>query len=378
MSEVQLEKISVTGLDDPKLELPSIKYYGSLEDEDLITNLTCFQACLYYLLKTELNCDDEALSEVFLRDLTFGIEVTAAGLIHEICFLDTSINEFGFTNHYILGQGVKTLAELEALLDRGKAVIIQTYMMRVPFFKDFKGFDYPLDEEYYKANYRWQHTFLAIAHDRDRLYYVEGPFNWHPEHYIPYEGNKTIGVIDKQQLIPAFNAYFNYNYVDIKMEQMSDMFQVVQTAIAKTITNYSHPPLKSDKFTYYYGKEAVDRMIAHFRSDSFDFLQSIPQHSITLGDLLIWKTQFISNRRMMLAKGLTKHISHFNPSQANPLIKLLKENVKIWRTIQINFIKMKMKKDYKISCDLAELFNVASRTEDEIIDGLQKIEFSVI
>jgi hypothetical protein len=375
---MQSEKTNVMNLDDPKLELPSIRYYGSLEDEDLITNLTCFQACLYYLLKTELNCDDDAIGEVFIRDLTFGIELTTAGLIHEICFLDTSINEFGFKNHYILGQGVKTLAEVEALLDQGKAVVIQTYMMRVPFFKDFKGFDYPLDEEYYKANYQWQHTFLAIAHDQDRLYYVEGPFNWNPEHYIPYPGNKTIGIIEKQQLIPAFNAYFNYSYLDIDMERMSDMFPVVQMVIDKTIANYSYPDQKSDKYTYYYGKAALNWMNAYFHSDSFDFLQWIPQHSIPLCDLLIWKTQFISNRRMMLAKAFTKHISHFNPSQVNPLIELLKGNVKMWRTIQINLIKMKVKKECKISYDLAELFNDVSRTEDEIIDGLQKLEFLAI
>ncbi len=370
------EKAAMMADDIQKLKLPSIQYYGSLEDEDLVTNLTCFQACLYYLLKTELNCDDDDICEIFLRDTTFGIEETAAGLINEICFLDTSINEFGFKKHYILGQGVKVLSKVEALLDQGKTVIIQTYMMRVPFFNNFKGFDYPFDEEYYQANYQWQHTFLIVGHDQDHLYYVEGPFNREPERYIPYAGNNTIGVITKQELIPAFNAYFNYSYVTIDKEQISDLFHVVKTVISKTITNYRHPSFESGKYTYYYGKEGLARMIDHFRSDSFDFLQLIPQYSITLGDLLIWKTQFISNRRMMLAKALTKYVSHFDSSDIKPMIELLKKSVKIWRTIQINLIKMRVKKVYKFSSDMDELFVKALILEDEIIDGLQKIKFA--
>jgi hypothetical protein len=357
------------------LKLPSIRYYGSLEDEDLITNLTCFQACLYYLLKTELNCDDDALCEIFLRDITFGIEETAAGRINEICFLDTSINEFGFKKHYILGQGVKVLSQVETLLDQGKAVIIQTYIHRVPFFKDFKGFDYEFDEEYYKANYQWQHTFLIVGHDPDHLYYVEGPFNRSTERYVPYAGNSTIGVIEKRELIPAFEAYFNYSYVTIDQAQISDMFHVVEMVTAKSIANYHYQSFQSGKFTYFYGKEGLTRMLDHLQSDSFDFLQLIPQHGIALGDLLIWKTQFISNRRMMLAKALTKHMSHFNSVNISETITLLKSSVKTWRTIQTNFIKMQVKKAYQMNSDLKELLITASALEDEIIDGLQKIEF---
>ena len=375
MNKIGIEESKPVNPAHPKLNLPMIRYYGSLEDEDLITNLTCFQACLYYLLKTELKCDDDDIVEIFLRDLTFGIEVTPAGLINEICFQDTTLNECGFKKHYLLGKGLETFAEIEALLNEGKAVVVQTCMQRVPFFKDFKSFDYPLDEEYYKANYQWQHTFLVIGHDREYVYYVEGPYNLNKERYIPYPGNPTIGVIEKAQLLPAFDAFLNYTYLDIDMGQMKEMFDVVKTVTGKSIAGYLHPPRQTEKYTYYYGKEAMDRLFGHMCSDSFDINQYIPQHSITLGELLIWKTQFVSNRRMMLAKAFSKHLSRFDIDNINPKIEMLKRSTRMWRTVQANMIKMQVKKTSRIGSDFDQLLGELAALEGEIIEELKTIKF---
>ena len=194
-----------------KLNLPSIQYYIPHEGEDLVSNLNCFQSCIYYILKTERNFKDDDLLEIFLGDLTFGIVENSAGMIIDICFLDGAINQHGFKIHYTLGKGVEVLPKVEALLDQGKTVIIQTYMQRVPFFMNFIGLDHELDEEHYRKNYHSYHTFLALGYDRDNLYYVEPVRN--SKRYIPYEGNKTIGVIQKKELFPAFNAFFNYTYL---------------------------------------------------------------------------------------------------------------------------------------------------------------------
>jgi hypothetical protein len=357
----------------PKFNLPSILYYDSLEDEDLITNLTCFQACIYYLIKTELNCDDEDICEIFLRDMTFGIEVTPDGLINDFCFPDTTLNEFGFKKNYRLGRGIETFREVTALLDQGKAVVVQIYMQRVPFFKDFKGIDFPLDEEHYKANYHWQHTFLIIGYDHENLYYVEGPYNLNKERYIPYPGNPTIGIIKIDQLFPAFDAYLNYTYLDFDIERMADMFQVLQMVTAKSVAGYNLASHKTDKFNYYYGKEALDKLFTNLCSDSLDIQQPVPKHSITLGDLLIWKTQAISNRRMMLAKVFSKHSSRFAPSEINPIIDMLKQCTKMWRSVQANIIKMQVKKTNRIGADFHELLADVGRVEDEIIEGLEKL-----
>lgn len=352
-------------------ELPDIPYYRFQEGDDLVSDLTCFQACLYYLLKTERNKGMDDIFEIFLRDITFGVVETAASAISDFCFLDTSIHEYGFQKHYILGKGMEALSRVEALLDLGKAVIIQTYIHRVPFFKDFFGFDYELDEEYYQNNYQMHHTFLAVGHDADHLYYVEAPFNRSPERFTPYEGNPTIGVISKQEMYPAFDAFFNYTYLEIDEREMANMFEVVAKVIAQSIQNYHQPSLHSGDIIKYYGQEAIARTISHLTGDSFDFLQKIPQYGITLGDLLIWKLQDINNRRRLLAKAFTKYRQFFDSGDIDGVIQLLTKITQVWQISIANYIKMRVKKKYVIDNSLREILSGIPGLEEEMIHKLR-------
>jgi hypothetical protein len=352
-------------------ELPGIPYYRFQEGDDLVSDLTCFQACLYYLLKTERNKGMDDIFEIFLRDITFGVVATPAGAISDFCFLDTSIHECGFQKHYVLGKGAQALSKVEELLDLGKAVIIQTYIHRVPFFKDFFGFDYELDEEYYQKNYQMHHVFLAVGHDADHLYYVEAPFNRSPERFTPYEGNPTIGVISKQEMGPAFEAFFNYTYLEIDERKMADMFEAVASVINQSIQNYHQPRSTSGQLTNFYGQEAIVRTIRHLTSDSFDFLQKIPQYGITLGDLLIWKLQDVNNRRRLLAKAFVKYRQLFESGDAEGVTQLLSTITQAWQVSIANFIKMRVKKKYAMDDGLRELLSGIPGLEEELINKLR-------
>jgi hypothetical protein len=363
-------------------ELPSLLYYRFQEGDDLVSELTCFQACLYYLLKTERNHGNQDIFEIFLRDINFGVEETSAGTIHDFCFLDRTIHEYGFQKHYVLGKGTQVLSEVEELLDRGKAVIIQTYIHRVPFFKDFFGFEYDLDEEYYQNNYQLHHTFLVVGHDRDNLYYVEAPYNRNPDRYISHEANPTIGVILKQEMYPAFDAFFNYTYLDIDEEKMANMFEVVAKVIRQSIENYNPllqtlknttPNNTSNNINYYFGREAITRTIAHLTGDSFDFLQKIPQYGITLGDLLIWKLQDINNRRRLLGKALIKYRDSFECGDAEGIIQLLAKLSQAWQISIANFIKMRYKKKYVMDDGFRQVLLGIPGLEEELVNQLQSL-----
>ena len=361
-------------------ELPGILYYRFQEGDDLVSDLTCFQACLYYLLKTEGKERNQDIFEIFLRDINFGVEETGAGTIHDFYFLDRSIHEYGFERHYVLGKGTRVLSEVEALLDRGKAVIMQTYIHRVPFFKDFFGFDYALDEDYYRNNYHLHHTFLVVGHDAENLFYVEAPYNRNPERYIPHEANPTIGVIHKQELVPAFEAFLNYTYADIDAEKMANMFEVLATVIVQSIQNYrlsgstynnNKQNQTSNSVIQYYGREAIARTINHLTSEHFDFLQKIPQYGITLGDLLIWKLQDINNRRRLLAKAFAKYRQSFDGGDTERVIELLAGITRSWQISIANFIKMRVKKKYVMDDSFREVLSGIPGLEDELIHQLQ-------
>lgn len=358
-----------------KLNLPSIQYFELVGDNDqLITYLNCIQSCIYNIFKTERNCRDEDLYEIFLGELTFGLIEDAAGSVYDITFLDGTVHQLGFKMHYILGKGIEVLPKVEALLEQGKAVIIQTYMQRVPYFINFVGFDCEFDEEYYRQNYQLNHTFVVLGHVRDHLYYLDTPYVHHKERYIPYPNNKTIGVLQKQELIPAFSAFFNYTFLTFDEEQPPDRMDIVKTIAAKSFQNYHRESYDSDGKIYFYGKRALDRLNHHFQNGTMSLSQRIKQYNMNLDQLLIWKFQFVMNRRYILARAMEKYAGRLDSSNIDGLIELLNKSVKSWRVLISTIKKMKARKETKFGTDIRELFGQISIVEDEIIDELKILE----
>jgi hypothetical protein len=360
--------------DQAKLNLPSIQYFELVGDDDqLITYLNCIQSCVYNIFKTERNCPDEDLYEIFLGELTFGLIEDTAGSVYDIAFLDGTIHPLGFKMHYTLGKGIEVLPKVEALLDQGKAVIVQTYMQRVPYFINFVGFDYKFDEAYYRQNYQLNHTFVVLGYDQDHLYYLDTPYVHHKERYIPYQNNKTIGVLQKRELIPAFNAFFNYTFLTFDEAQPLDRIDIVKTVAAKSFQNYHLQSGDSDGKLYFYGKAALNRLNHHFQKGTMSFDQPINQYHIKLDQLLIWKFQFVMNRRYILARTLEKYTGRLNSSDIGGLIELLNNSIKSWRILISKMKKMQARKETKFGTEIQELFGKISVLEDKIIDRLKAL-----
>ena len=361
-----------------KLNLPSVQYYHLIGDNDqLITYLNCFQSCIYNVYKTEQKIRDEDLIEIFLGDTAFGVIEAGDGSIYDIVFMDGAINKLGFTFFYTLGQGMEVLPAVEALLEQGKAVIIQTYMQRVPFFINFIGFDYPLDEEHYRQNFRLYHTFLVVGYDREHLYYVESPYVLNKEHYLPYENNQSIGVISKKELIPAFNTFFNYTYLKFDEKQPPDMFDnmkldIVKSVMAKSFSNYHQKVAENGKKNCFCGKAAMDRLHWHFQNGTMDLQQTIAQFNIKLDQLLIWKFQFIMNRRYILARALEKYRGDFASGDAGALVDLLNSNVKAWRILISKLKRIQARKETSYQ-GLDEISGKISLLEGQIVDKMGKL-----
>jgi hypothetical protein len=320
---------------------------------------------------------DNDLYEIFVGDITFGIVEEKAGSIYDIVFADGSINEVGFSIHYTLGQGVEVLPKVEALLDQGKAVIVQIYMQRVPFFINYMSSDFALNEEHYQKNKNMYHTFLVVGYDLDHLYYVESPYVQNKANYIPDANNPTIGVIPKKDLIAGMNAFFNYTYLTFEKAQHSDdlshaKLDIVKTTIKKSVHNYQMKPGESDGKIYFYGKEALNRLHQHFQNGTLDLNEQVTQFNVTLVHLLIWKLQFVMNRRYIMARALEKYIGCFADFDIPGLVGLLDRDVKTWRILASRLKKIEALNGTSVT-GLVDLWGQIFELEERIVNTMDNM-----
>lgn len=354
-------------------KIPDIQYYMSPEDE-LVFDLPCIQSCIYYVLKTEFQLPVDQIFEPFLRDITFSFQENETGSIREIGFLNSIIHDQLFKRHYILGKGSKTFREVESLLDQGKILVIQAYAPRLPFHKDFSGFDAPFDEQEYQRNYQTQHTFVALAHDAENLYYVEIPYEMNPVQFVPHPENETVGVILKSDLLPAFELFLNYTYLTMDQNQTPDMFEALQAAIGQTVANFDLPRKLEDGCITYTGREAITRVGNHLCNPQFNLKERLQPSGQTAGEYLLLRFRAIARRRSLLYRGFVKYRNRLPEPLSERIIQRLNAIQANWNTIILNIRKMCIKYEFKSDASFQKVVTDLTTWENLLIDELKTLK----
>ncbi|WP_139232786.1 hypothetical protein [Duganella sp. CF458] len=108
-------------------------------------------------------------------------------------------------------QGAAALDAIDARLRAGQAVTVDTFCERLPFFLNFRSFDAPYDP----ARKHFSHFILIVGMNATEYYYVEDPAVLDRRQYRPHPQNRCVGIIAKQGLLPAFEAYAEVHEISI-------------------------------------------------------------------------------------------------------------------------------------------------------------------
>ncbi|HEX3028866.1 MAG TPA: hypothetical protein VHT34_06100, partial [Clostridia bacterium] len=298
----------------------------------------------------------------------FSIYQKTEGEIHDIEFDLYPIREDVFKFSYINSNANEAMAGIEKLLDAGKQVIINTNTRRTPFNIEFGGFDWPYDEKDGQS-----HNFLALAHDKENLYYVEMPELINEKNYIPYKGNKYVGMVRKADLIPAFELYVNYGTIDIDKNNLLKKSNLKE-CIGLSLENNSRHVFYKDGLKVTSGLAAIDLLIEMCDAGCLDLNSKGNKYLTGLHNFLRWKFHVIGARRKLLSYAFADYAEDCDSSIRNRLVKILDDAYLEWfKCKELAVGKYMVEKDYIVGKEFKELFISLRRLEEEIIRNLNKL-----
>ncbi len=345
----------------------SIKYFD--EKDNITTYLNCLQTSLYHAYITE-GGEIRDLADLFLRDITFNVEEDNDGDLLDINFEDVSVSQTAYESFYIKGgAGVKGFQKVEELLDKGKPVLIQTFYYRLPFFKDFISFDYPFSEACNNPEFiSNSHIFLAVGHDERNLYYTEAPMLIKKGGFVPHLKNSSVGVIEKKELLYAFNCYLNYTFINIKKESIIDPFKTVNSVLESTSKSYRKCSYIENCRKVHPGKEAIDWLGNYLKSKDLKMGNKSRKYCGQSNiDFFRWKIADIKRRRLLLNNGL-KENAHQGDIHYNALQSMVAACGNAWYTLERGLDKRAALRNYNVDRQLIERFESTLRIETEMMD----------
>ena len=366
----------------PVSELPDVaerrltaEYYFRKDGQwdQFVAILDCAQAPLYFILKQKTNINNP--SELFLKSIDFHLCQNSDGAIANIDFRERPIGDGVFKTTKYTGTGTVALSQIEVLLDQGEMVLIQTYPDRLPFFNGFAG----LNAAYTRTEaLQTGHVFLAVWHDRDFLYYLDDPLTVNQKNFVPYELNKSIGMIRKDEIIHAFNLYVNYATIAINEAG----FPNTQTALAmikeimeNAITGYGKKTEERDGMIISYQKEALAKLVELCGQGRLSLKQKVDK--LDLYGLMNWKFAEIWNRRTILHHCLLKFAPDLNRIYINNLLKLLDTVIKTWHETFYLMDDRYHQQKYLLDPDDQRYFIKLADLEEELVHGLERIDGTI-
>ncbi len=345
-------------------------YYNTTSKNVLFSRyLSCFDCCVYFILRNKYNNLKEPF-HVFLKDITPYINIDTDNEIERIGFLDFDVDNDYLERITHTGKGIETFKEIETLLDLNQLVMIQTDVRRVPFFRLFQSFDAPIEG----AN-KNGHVFLAISHDKENLYYVEASWNLNKTNFRQYKHNRSVGIIRKEELYPAFNVFLNYITLEIYDNVYNHKYYKENSKIDAIIKNFYKPTEEKDNIKTYYGKHGIQAVIDILKSQP-QYLNNINKYyEIELSEILNWKIHEMIHGRIIW-QGYIRNLNSINPNtHTQSLLNALTKNLDAW-SLLVNTMNMRIKRKlYLIDPTLINFFEEALKSEIELINKFEQYRF---
>ncbi|WP_027630731.1 non-ribosomal peptide synthetase [Ruminiclostridium cellobioparum] len=321
----------VVGLNAKEHELPLIMrqnidmeyhFLKNGETDDYSIYLDCASLMLYFISKKKLK-SIKGIRELFLGDIVPKVIQNSDGSIYDVDHLAYPFREDIFKVQYYRDKGYQSIKEIEELLDKGELVIVNTFMQRVPFSVHFRG------AEYSALEVNDEHTFLIIAYDKQRFYYVEIPHVINAENYIPYDGNKSVGIIDKEELRPAFDVLLNFATVSVDEQKLNKGSQL-KKLIQLTLDNYEKGVFYEEGRKVSQGFAAIPCLMELCEKCNLDLNNRKVFTGTTLVELFNWKIWMIASQRKLLKFVLEEYDEECNYEVRLNLMDRLEELCKMW------------------------------------------------
>jgi hypothetical protein len=344
-------------------------FYNSNGDLDPFTKLTdCFNVHLYFTLKSKVNYNGSPY-EIFLRDPSFCLTQKKDGSIYDIDFLDNTLNEDVFQIQHHKGKGEATFNEVEALLDKGETVIVYTDTRKVSFFNDNQG----EGTEASDAGVVLGHVFLFVHREGEKLYYVEAPWNLNLNNFVPYEKNKSIGVIEKSKLQDAFDSFLTYTTVNINKEGLSKGLSKIKKIANSATENYKREAHEKGDLKYSYGIEAIDGIAEAFSKEIMYLDRKADSCPLNVFSLLDWRIVNIIRRRILLQESVAIYKEKVGQKETEFLISASSADIKSWQNLLTTIRKLNIKKKYLLDSGINKYVFEIGKMEQQLIEELENV-----
>lgn len=345
-------------------------FYNEDGDLDEFTKLMdCFNVHLYFILKNRMPGITNPY-EIFLRDISFYLSLTADGSFYDFDFPDISLNTDVFILNFHKGKGPEALSNMEKFLDHGEQVIVYTDTRYVPFFNDNQGEGTAPSD----AGVVLGHVFLVVAHDHDdQLYYVEAPWNLNLNHFKAYEGNRSIGVIPKKDLEKAFGSFLNFVTVKVNETGLPVNFDRINRVMNTSVGSYQKAAYSTDGLTVYYGKQVFEKLNEVFAKKIMALDQQAASCPLNLFSLLDWRILNINRRRIVLRESLQRNPKSENSTQLTGLIAAIDEAVKAWQNVLMFVRKKNIKKQFQLDESYVGCFAEIAACEERMMNMMMEL-----
>lgn len=312
--------------------------------------------------------------EYFLEHLWFNVSFTPTSLVD--IELHNRKPHGAFLSESYSSVGMQGMQGIEKLLDEGYIVPFQTYEKRIPFYHAFRSFTEPYSEEHSGT----PHTFVAIGHTRDELYYTEAPWGLREIGHVGLPENKSVGVISKLDLRHAFDCFVTYSRIELDEDAHqridSDSYledYVRETADLEKKLSKAQSAASGDSSRLFHvsGLERLYRMLEEGVIPLGE--PSSSDSGVTNGDLLHWKFNSVRNRRAVLEQALLKRYSSFPKDKVDRTIYHLQQNIAHWDTLLRAIKKMMISGSFTFRTSVRDYWVPLIESESFLADSMHSL-----
>ena len=353
-------------------------YFKNGESDLFAGNLDCSQQMLYFIFKKKCKNYVE-YQHLFAMNFIFYAMLNEDNSLYSIESVVYPLKEDIFKLNIYHSKGYGAMARIEELLDSGEQVIVATHVERLPFHDHFEGFDEPSGDVNSPNPFEdgttgfTAHTFLVVAHEAENLYYVEIPTILNQEYYVPYAGNKSVGIIRKNDLKAAFDVFVSFATVDINFENLEKR-DYLRESMELSMQYYRNNVTYRCTHKILFEEDAIDFLISLCDSKSVYINTDAEMVTKNLLDLIRWKFYAIAGSRYLLTNILKNYKGNCNKQVQSELTEVLYKAYNAWRVLpMIAMRKFHDEKDYLFGEEYRNVFIEARSLEKRILELIAEL-----
>lgn len=330
------------------------RYYTESDQYRITGSLNCYDYAIATGIKSKYGNDINIYS-IMANDITAYVRVNESSHIeffgmNYVANPHIKVTTFG-------ENGDASLKIIEKLLDDNKIVIINTLHHELKFLIYY-------GTPYDTSNGMPFHFLSIVHHDDKHLYYVEAPFLLNKEYYVHCNNNETVGMVEKNYLMPIFSRYLICKAVDIDFNNLQ-LFDNHLIQLMRQIVESSNTNVKINDKKYYVGISAIEKLIHACSNDNFECHIE--------DEAFIFSTQRVFSMRIFMKECLIKFAEQKQFAQEKEIFDVFEPSIETWINIYNIFQKRQFKGQVLLTPDMIPFYEQAIKQEKEIIEFISEI-----